>query len=262
VTNFLHVAGLHVAGLHVAGLHVAGLQVASLRVAVQRARTARVCATLAGAALVGLAATGCSGEAPPSVVSATSPTAPVLQPGRPGEPNTSLTGSAALPSRTGSPEAADVRFMQDMIVHHAQAIVMVSLVQDRLADAQVKSLAARIADEQRPEIDAMARWLEAKGERVPPQATNPELGSGSHDHAGMPGMATQAQLRQLKEAKGAAADKLWLDLMTAHHQGALQMVVQQHRDGTDDVVTQLGDEIHVTQSVQIGYMRDMLDRLT
>ena len=195
-------------------------------------------------------------------MSATSPTAPVLQPGRPGEPNTSLTGSAALPSRTGSPEAADVEFMQDMIVHHAQAIVMVSLAQDHLADTQVKSLAARIAAEQRPEIDAMAKWLQAKGEQVPPQAGNPELGSGSHDHDGMPGMATQAQLRQLKDARGPAADQLWLTLMTAHHEGALRMVVQQHRDGSDDVVTQLGDEIHVTQSVQIGYMRDMLDRLS
>lgn len=225
-------------------------------------RTARCCALL-GVALLGLALglAGCSGDTPAPAPAATSPTAPVLQPGRPGEPNASLTGSAALPSRTGSPKAADVRFMQDMIVHHAQAIVMVSLVQDRLADTQVRSLAARIADEQRPEIDAMATWLEAKGEQVPPQAGNPELGSGSHDHSGMPGMATQAQLRQLKEASGAEADRLWLTLMTAHHEGALRMVVQQHRDGTDDLVTQIGDEIHVTQSVQIGYMREMLDRL-
>ena len=192
----------------------------------------------------------------------TSPNAPVIQPGRPGEPNTALTGAAVAPRPTGPLDTDDVRFMQDMIVHHAQAIVMVSLVQDRLADTQVRSLAARIADEQRPEIDAMATWLEAKGEQVPPQAGNPELGSGSHDHAGMPGMATQAQLRQLKAARGAEADRLWLTLMTAHHEGALRMVVQQHRDGTDDVVTQLGDDIHVTQSVQIGYMREMLDRLT
>ena len=213
------------------------------------------------AALV-LAASACSGQTPQQpVVSATSPTAPVLQPGRPGEPNTSLTGTAALPPRPTSPAAADVRFMQDMIVHHAQAIVMVSLVEDHLADTQVRALAARIADEQRPEIDAMARWLEAKGEKVPPQAGNPELGSGSQHHRGMPGMATQDQLRQLRDARGAAADRLWLTLMTAHHEGALRMVVEQHRDGADDVVTALGDEIHVTQSVQIGYMRDMLDRL-
>lgn len=227
-------------------------------------RRARARVGHAGAGLaIGLALvlSGCSGgtEAPTST--ATSPTAPVLQPGSPGEPNASLTGSAALPTSKGEPLEADVRFMQDMIVHHAQAIVMVSLVGDRLSDTQVKSLAARISDEQRPEIDAMAKWLKDKGKSVPPQATNPEAGAGDSHHQGMPGMATPAQLGQLAEASGPAADTLWLRLMTAHHEGALAMVVQQHRDGTDDVVTQMGDEIHVTQSVQIGYMREMLDRL-
>lgn len=212
-----------------------------------------------GAALV---LSGCSADADTPTTSATSPTAPVLQPGAPGEPNASLTGSAALPTTPGKPLEADVRFMQDMIVHHAQAIVMVSLVRDRLSDKQVKALAARISDEQLPEIDAMAKWLEGKNQSVPPQAANPEHGAGAaHDHGTMPGMATQAQLTELSEASGREADTLWLRLMTAHHEGALAMVVQQHRDGTDEVVTQLGDEIHVTQSVQIGYMREMLDRL-
>lgn len=218
-------------------------------------------AALPAAACALLLVTGCSGEDPPAPkASATSPTAPVLQPGKPGEPNASLTGSAALPSATAEPKAADVRFMQDMVVHHAQAIVMVSLVRDQLADAQVEALALRIADEQRPEIDAMARWLRERGQSVPPQADNPEAPGGGH-HAGMPGMATEAQLRELAKARGPAVDRLWLQRMIAHHQGALSMVITQHRDGTDDYVTQMGDEIHVTQSVQIGHMRDMLDRL-
>lgn len=215
---------------------------------------------LAAALLLPL--TACSAEGGSPASTATSPTAPVLQPGRPGEPNTSLSGTAALPSATGQPLEADVRFMQDMIVHHAQAIVMVDLVKSRLTDPQVTALAGRIADEQRPEIDAMARWLEQKGRTVPPQAQDPRHGSGGHDHSGMPGMATTAQLDQLSKARGATADRLWLQLMTRHHQGALAMVVQQHRDGRDELVTQLGDEIHVTQSVQIGYMADMLSRLT
>lgn len=225
-----------------------------------RSRSAAAAGLVLGAALV---LSGCSADAQTPATTATSPTAPVLQPGAPGEPNASLTGSAALPTTPGKVLEADVRFMQDMIVHHAQAIVMVSLVQDRLSDGQVKSLAARISDEQRPEIDAMAKWLEGKNQSVPPQAANPEYGAGAaHDHGTMPGMATQAQLTELSEATGREADTLWLRLMTAHHEGALAMVVQQHRDGTDEVVTQLGDEIHVTQSVQIGYMKEMLDRLT
>lgn len=229
----------------------------------RRARRSPSRATAGLAVALALILTGCSQDSDAPTVTATSPTAPVLQPGSPGEPNTSLSGSAALPPPRAKVLEADVRFMQDMIVHHAQAIVMVSLVQDRLADTQVKALAARISDEQRPEIDAMAKWLRANDERVPPQAANPEYGAGAnHDHADMPGMASPAQLTQLAGASGRSADTLWLQLMIAHHQGAVAMVVQQHRDGTDEVVTQLGDEIHVTQSVQIGYMREMLDRLT
>src|SRR4051812_17931423 len=125
--------------------------------AFRRARTAstRLLGPRPAAALVlgaALAVSGCSSESDTPASTATSPTAPVLQPGSPGEPNASLSGSAALPKPKGEVLEADVRFMQDMIVHHAQAIVMVSLVQERLADTQVKALAARISDEQRPEI--------------------------------------------------------------------------------------------------------------
>jgi uncharacterized protein (DUF305 family) len=226
------------------------------------ARAVRSRLATALALSVTLACGACSGDGSATPApTATSPTAPVIQPGKPGAPNTSLTGSAALPSATGAPKAADVAFMQDMIVHHAQAIVMVGLVKDQLTDTQVKSLSARIADEQRPEIDAMARWLAAKGQQVPPQAKNPQFGANDTHHAGMPGMATKAQLTELSKARGTAADQLWLKLMVAHHEGALQMVLDQHRDGLDEVVTQMGDEIHVTQSVQIGQMREMQDRL-
>ena len=226
-------------------------------------RLARVrVAAITAAALVALSLAACSGaDDEQAAPSATSPTAPVLQPGAPGQPNASLTGSGALPTKSGAPAEADVRFMQDMIVHHAQAVVMVDLALPHLADAQVKSLAARIGDEQRPEIDAMARWLRSRGQSVPPQATDPSRGSGSSDHAHMPGMASEADLDRLSKARGRDADRLWLTLMTRHHEGALTMVVTQHRDGRDEVASQMGDEIHVTQSVQIGHMREMLDRL-
>ena len=227
-----------------------------------RSAWVRATAVVPVAVLTSVALAGCSGSGDqPVAATATSPTAPVLQPGRPGQPNASLTGSSALPTTPGAPVEADVRFMQDMIVHHAQAVVMVELASPHLADPQVRGLAARIADEQRPEIDAMARWLRSKGQSVPPQATDPRRGGGSHDHAHMPGMATETELDRLSRARGRESDRLWLTLMTRHHEGALAMVVTQHRDGRDDVVTQMGDEIHVTQSVQIGHMREMLDRL-
>jgi uncharacterized protein (DUF305 family) len=151
--------------------------------------------------------------------------------------------------------------MQDMIVHHAQAIAMVQIARDHLTDTQVKSLASRVADEQKPEIGAMARWLEARKLEVPPQAKNP-LFQATSPHHGMKGMATREQLQQLSEARGVEADRLWLQLMTAHHRGAIEMVVAQHASGTDDTVGLLGDEIVVTQQTQINHMAEMLDRLS
>lgn len=212
-----------------------------------------------GGLLVSLVAACDSGEAASRPPSATSPTAPVIQPGRPGEPNASLTGSAALPAPTGAVDPDDVRFLQEMIVHHAQAIQMVELATPHLTDQQVKSLASRIADEQKPEIDGMARLLEQRGQKVPPQATNPLFSDGHH--ASMAGMATPEQLGQLKAARGVASDRLFLTLMSAHHEGAIAMVVQQHRSGTDERIGEIGDEINVTQQVQINHMRGMLDRL-
>jgi uncharacterized protein (DUF305 family) len=209
---------------------------------------------------VGLLA-GCSGDDGTPVPGATSPTAPVLQPGKPGEPNASLTGTDAIATRTGSPDRADTQFMQDMIVHHAQAIVMVDLVVDRLTDPKVKGLAERMRDEQRPEIDGMARWLKDKGQSVPVQATNVQA-PGSGHHSSMPGMATPAQLEELKQATGVQADRLFLQRMITHHEGALTMAATQQRDGKDEYVGDLSTEVYATQSVQIGAMKEMLARLS
>ena len=228
-------------------------------------RTARVVGALPALALAAalpLTLTACNGDAQAVAPVVTSPTAPVIQPGRPGEPNTSLTGTAAAPRPSAAIDPDDVRFMQDMIVHHAQAVAMVDLAEDHLTDKQVRALASRIAAEQKPEIDYMATWLGDRDEDVPPQAQNPLFGANSHrGHGSMKGMATPEQLGQLGAARGVDADRLWLRLMTAHHQGALEMVLEQQRSGSDEVVTQLGDEIHVTQLAQINHMQRMLERL-
>lgn len=207
---------------------------------------------------------GCTArsETAPAAQVVSSPTAPVLQPGRPGEPNASLTGTAAAPTPAPATDPDDVRFLQDMVVHHAQAVAMVDLARAHLTDTEVKALASRIADEQEPEIAYLARLLRERGQQVPPQAENPLFGLRDHgSHGAMPGMATPQQLDQLGAARGVEADRLWLRLMTAHHRGALAMVLDQQRDGSDELVTQLGDEVHVTQLAQINHMQRMLDRL-
>jgi uncharacterized protein (DUF305 family) len=210
-----------------------------------------------------LALSGCSGSASGAATPvATSPDAPVIQPGRPGQPNTSLTGTAAAPRPAAPVDEDDVRFMQDMIVHHAQAVVMSALAQQNVTDTQVRAIASRIADEQKPEIDAMARWLEQRRQDVPPQAENPQFQAGPHaGHGQMKGMATPQQLEELAQARGVEADRMFLRLMTAHHEGALAMVLDHQPNGTDELVTQVADEIHVTQQTQINHMQRTLDRL-
>lgn len=218
----------------------------------------RLLVALALTGLVGL--TGCSGEEPVAVPQPTSPTSsdPVIQPGMPGEPNATVSGSAATQApRTVAP--SDVTFYQDMIVHHSQALLMVETALPRMTDTQAKSLASRIGDEQKPEILAMTTWLQERKQEVPPQATNPRL--GDHDHAGMPGMATPAQMAELGKATGVAADRLFLTLMIAHHQGALTMVGEHGKYAGEEMVEEMAADINVTQTKQIQQMQGMLARL-
>lgn len=226
-------------------------------------RRHRTAATLALAVGLGLGLGACSGAEDEPASTATSPDAPVLQPGKPGEPNSSLSGDSAVASPSASHNSADVDFLQDMITHHAQAIVMGDLAKDELTDAKVKGIAARISAEQKPEMGGMATLLKGWDEKVPPQAKNPNFGAreGHSSHSSMPGMASQEDLDELGSAKGADADRLYLDLMIAHHEGALTMCATLARKGTDEQTEELGDDIRVTQTKQISQMKEMRRRL-
>lgn len=212
------------------------------------------------AVVVATALGGCTSNDPSlPTVTASSPDGPVLQPGRPGQPNATLTGSAAAPTTTVTARPADARFYQEMIVHHAQALLMVRSVLPDLTDPQVRSLASRIGDEQQPEIASMASWLSGRGQDVPPEATNPNLTDhGSH---AMPGMASAADLAELADATGVQADRLFLELMIRHHRGALAMVDEHARTDADERVEESAAEIYVTQRKQIDQMKEMLARL-
>ncbi len=129
--------------------------------------------------------------------------------------------------------AADAAFMQGMIGHHAQALVMAALVPERTATPALRALAERIDVSQRDEIAAMRQWLADRGEPVPdstgalPGAAGAHAGHDAHAGHGagaMPGMLTPVQLDALSAARGAAFDRLFLQLMIQHHEGALVMV--------------------------------------
>lgn len=187
---------------------------------------------------------GCAGD--PGTPSARS-TAPVIAPGRPGEAARTLDPAEAatvVPSPTAG--AADVVFMQDMIVHHRQALDMSAAAPARAASDDVKRMASRIANTQGPEINAMIRWLRRQGQRVPGHHT---------EHHDMPGMATPEQLEQLKAAKGAGFDHLYLRLMVAHHIGAISMAAGELEKGSHVVAEELAQDISVSQTAEVDRMR-------
>jgi uncharacterized protein (DUF305 family) len=151
----------------------------------------------------------------------------VVQPGAPGQPTRELPASTrpTLPPTS----AADVQFMQHMIVHHAQAVEMTALIDSHTENKELRSLGARISRSQADEIKFMKRWLTARGQ---PTAA-PMHNMPGHNMAGMdmpnhemlmPGMLTAKQMDALKKAKGAEFDRLFLTGMIQHHNGALLMV--------------------------------------
>ncbi|MEU4800376.1 DUF305 domain-containing protein [Streptomyces sp. NPDC023327] len=185
-----------------------------------------------------------------------SPGPSVIAPGRPGETAKKLTAKEAAGRRADddTPNAADFTYTQMMITHHGQALTMTRLVPRRAASGQVKRLASRIAAAQRPEIGAMKRWLKSHG------GPRGHAGHGQgHDHAAMPGMATDAQLARLRAAKGKAFDRLFLKLMITHHDGAVTMATEVLSEGNNVQVEEMANEVVAQQTSEIGRMRQ-LDR--
>lgn len=173
---------------------------------------------------------------------------------------------ASAPPASASPDAAspgvfnatDVQFATDMIPHHRQAVDMAALAATRASNAEVKALAAKIRQAQEPEIATMAGWLTAWGEPVPsPGAMHHDM----DDMGGMPGMLTDAELRQLTAATGAALDTLFLKLMIKHHEGAVEAATTAQAQGADPAVKQLAGAIVTSQTAELATMKALLDKL-
>jgi uncharacterized protein (DUF305 family) len=153
---------------------------------------------------------------------------------------------------------ADARFMSAMIGHHQQALVMAGWAPTHDASAQVRRLAERIMSGQQDEIATMQQWLRDRGLPV------------SHDHHPshghlMPGMLTDAQMKELEEAKGPEFDRLFLTFMIQHHRGAVTMVKQLF--GTpgaaqDETVFKFANDVNADQTTEIARMERMLAALS
>ncbi|MER6169698.1 DUF305 domain-containing protein [Streptosporangium sp. NPDC001681] len=203
------------------------------------------------AVITALSLSACTSEPEPSAApqAQAQASAPVIAPGRPGEVARTVDPSEAatlVPLPTAN--AADVKYVQDMIVHHRQALDMSALAPTRSEHTKLKGLASRIKDAQGPEIQFMTTWLQQQGQRVP------EHHAG---HGDMPGMATPEQMEALKAASGKDFDLLFLQLMTAHHQGAITMSEQVLTSGSHVRIEELANDVSVTQSAEIRRMREM-----
>jgi uncharacterized protein (DUF305 family) len=148
----------------------------------------------------------------------------------------------------------DVRFVQAMIPHHAQALTMTDLVPDRTGNEAMHRLARRIEVSQKDEIAIMERWLERRGETVP---------EGHHHGPLKPGMLTQEELARLAAASGDEFDRLFLEFMIRHHEGALVMVADLFSagGGQEAEIFQFASHVDADQRAEIARMREILNIL-
>ncbi|MCX4624628.1 DUF305 domain-containing protein [Streptomyces albogriseolus] len=199
-------------------------------------RRTALAATAAAAALV-LAACGGNGDTGTAV---TSP---------------SPTTSASVPA--GEHNQADVTFAQGMIPHHRQAIVMAGMAETRASSSDVKALASQIKKAQDPEIKTMSAWLTAWGENVP-QGMDEMDGMDHGDASSMPGMMSNQQMDDMRDASGKAFDTMFLTMMIEHHEGAIEMAETEKKQGAYAPAKDLADDIITAQTAEITQMRKML----
>lgn len=173
---------------------------------------------------------------------------PVIVPGRPGE-SASVIPADQLPAPDGSLyNAADTFFMRMMIPHHAQALEMAALANDRAGHPQIRAVASRITAAQKPEIAVFQSWLKAR---------NLSEDEEGHSHAGMKGMQPPEAIKGLASLKGDAFDKMFVDMMVAHHEGAIAMATDVVRFGRDEQLNRLATGIAAEQQAEIGRMRQI-----
>lgn len=251
-------------------------------------------AVLTFAALLALS-TGAAAQTPPTRTPVT------VQAGAPGEASTRIEAQNLSELGGVNWVEEDARFMQGMIPHHAQALQMTQLVREKSRDGDIRRVALRMEISQRDEIALMRRWLADRGAEVPASAlfTEPDtvlaslervragtmpamdhggmhagdhaMAGGGDDHAAMghgdgmemmPGMLTPEELRQLAEAEGEEFDRLFLEYMIRHHEGAIVMVdalFAADGAGQESEIFQFASHVDADQRAEIARMRAMLE---
>ncbi|MDP3406392.1 MAG: DUF305 domain-containing protein [Brevundimonas sp.] len=196
-------------------------------------------------------------------------TPPIFQPGAPGTASRTITAAESVELSRTTFIAADAAFMQHMIVHHAQAVEMVALLQTRGSDPVIARLGQRISLSQDAEIALMREWLQARGQ--PLEMPDAHAGHGAHaghamdpNVAVMAGMLSPAQMQTLAAASGPAFDRLFLAGMIQHHQGAIDMVnalMAEPGSAEDPLLSDFIASVIADQSAEILRMQSLLSAL-
>lgn len=186
----------------------------------------------------------------------------VLTIGRPSSaaPSTSGSTSSAAPAET----SADVGFARDMSIHHQQAVEMSFIVRDRTDDEDVRRLAYDIINTQANQRGMMLGWLETwgrpKSSELPPMEWMGHPVTATGDGSLMPGMATDAEMDELRRTKGTAAEVLYLRLMTVHHRAGAEMAQAAAGSADTEEIRNLAAGMVRGQESEIGLMADMLEQ--
>jgi uncharacterized protein (DUF305 family) len=180
----------------------------------------------------------------------------IVQPGAPGQASKVVSAEAARDLSKVQFTEADVKFMQGMIHHHAQAIDMVDLLETHTQSEDMKRFALRIRVSQNDEIKMMRRWLEVRGQDVPAEHAHHMPGAPM-----MPGMLSAEEMARLAAAKGPEFDRLFLEGMIKHHAGAITMVQELFKTpgaGQDSEIYAFASDVDADQRMEIERMGAML----
>jgi uncharacterized protein (DUF305 family) len=183
----------------------------------------------------------------------------IIQPGAPGETSHVIDADEASDLSKVQHTPADVRFMQGMIGHHAQALEMAALLPSRTSREEMKLLAKRIEVSQADEIKMMQEWLKSRGQEAPSEHAH-----HAHGATLMPGMLTPEEMARLGAASGVEFDRLFLEFMMKHHEGALTMVQELFATpgaGQEPDIFAFASDVDADQRMEIDRMGAMLKEL-
>ena len=194
--------------------------------------------------------------------------------------STTSSSSSSAPAGSASVDAEhndqDVMFAQQMIVHHQGAVEMAQMATTQASSQEIKTLAASIESAQAPEIEEMTSWLTAWDEPVTADSsmgnmdhssdpamtsstmTDSSMTGSSMGGSSMPGMMSEEQMTQLQNATGADFDRMFLQMMTEHHKGAVTMAQTEQQQGQNPQAMELANSIVTSQTAEIDQMNQML----